>query len=74
MIDPNTIVTSVLKKNQFSISYPFISTPHFSFNNISDIYYDPKSFLLPGLNAVQGVPVISGRADLKNWFSSPFSN
>lgn len=73
-VDPDISAASLIKKSQAVISMPFTSTALLGREQGKpSIYYDPHGICEKDDRAAHGIPILSGKSELKEWFSSlPF--
>lgn len=75
-IDPNVVSAyQLIQKSKIVISMPFTSTALIAqeLGKVS-IYYDPTGLIQKDDRAAHGIPIISGKKELKNWLETIISN
>jgi polysaccharide biosynthesis PFTS motif protein len=69
--NPRSSAFHVVQQSKAVISVPFTSTALIAESfNIPSVYYDPSKILFNEDRAAQGIPLVSGKEELKNWFQS----
>jgi polysaccharide biosynthesis PFTS motif protein len=70
-IDPDTSARALVEKCQAVISIPFTSTALIGRQlGKPSVYYDPHGMCCKDDRAAHGIPILKGKAELKEWLSS----
>jgi len=70
-VDPDISAASLIKKCQAVISMPFTSTALLGREQGKpSVYYDPHGICEKDDRAAHGIPIVSGKAELKEWLLS----
>ena len=73
MLGPDLSANSLLDKVSASVSMPFTSTAVLGdLKSIPSVYYDADCFIEKNQLAVSGLPLLSGKEELRQWFYTFF--
>lgn len=73
ILDPGLSANSLLEKVSASVSMPFTSTAVLGdLKSIPSVYYDADYFIEKNQLAVSGLPLLSGKKELRRWFDTLF--
>lgn len=70
IVDSDLSPLKLFPRSKGVISMPFTSTAHYTDIKSPNVYYDPTIWFDPKDSAAHGVPVISGKTQLKQWLYS----
>lgn len=70
IVDSDVSPLKLFPRSKGVISMPFTSTAHYTDIKSPNVYYDPTVWFDPKDSAAHGVPVISGKTQLKQWLYS----